>query len=129
MSPPSYHLTATELLVETDVPDSEGWDAEFDVVVAGYGYAGAIAAMAAHDAGRNVAIFEKMPHFGGNSILSGGSVVAAREYEPALKYLRRTTMGTTDDDVLVTQKWRANHRSSLATIAAMLKPRRAIGVE
>ena len=82
------------------MPDSERWDLEFDVVVAGYGYAGAMAAIAAHDAGRNVGIFEKMPHFGGNSILSGGSVVVAHEYEPVLKYLRRTTMDTTDDDVL-----------------------------
>jgi succinate dehydrogenase/fumarate reductase flavoprotein subunit len=81
---------------------ADRWDLECDVVIAGYGYAGAIAAMAAHDAGREVAIFEKMPHFGGNSILSGGSVVVARAYEPALAYLRRTTMGTTDDELLQT---------------------------
>jgi glycine/D-amino acid oxidase-like deaminating enzyme len=54
------------------------WDLECDVVIAGYGYAGAVAAMAAHDAGREVDIFEKTAHFGGNSILSGGSVVVAR---------------------------------------------------
>ena len=78
------------------------WDLEYDVVVAGYGYAGAMAAIAAHDEGREVGIFEKMAHFGGNSILSGGSVAVAREYEPALTYLRRTSMGTTDDEVLQT---------------------------
>lgn len=84
------------------MPTATPWDLEYDVVVAGYGYAGAMAAIAAHDEGREVAIFEKMAHFGGNSILSGGSVAVAREYEPALKYLRRTSMGTTDDEVLQT---------------------------
>ena len=56
------------------------WDLDYDVVVAGYGYAGGVAAMTAHDAGARVAIFEKMAHFGGNSILSGGSCAAGTEY-------------------------------------------------
>ena len=55
------------------------WDLDYDVVVAGYGYAGAMAAMTAHDAGARVALFEKMAHPGGNSILSGGACLVGTE--------------------------------------------------
>ncbi|WP_337494010.1 FAD-dependent oxidoreductase, partial [Sutterella wadsworthensis] len=45
------------------------WDAEYDVVIAGYGFAGAAAAIAAADAGANVLMVEKAPYGkeGGNS--------------------------------------------------------------
>lgn len=45
------------------------WDAEFDVVVAGYGFAGGSAAIAAADAGAKVLLLEKAPkgQEGGNS--------------------------------------------------------------
>lgn len=76
------------------------WDLDYDVIVAGYGYAGATAAIYASDAGVRTGIFEKMPHFGGNSILSGGSVTVADDADLALQYLRRTCMDTTDDEVL-----------------------------
>lgn len=76
------------------------WDLDYDVVIAGYGYAGGWAAIEAHDAGSRVAIFEKMPNFGGNSILSGGGFSYATDYEGALAYLRATCLDATDDDVL-----------------------------
>ena len=76
------------------------WDLEYDVVVAGYGFAGGMAAVTAHDEGASVGLFEKMAHFGGNSILSGGSCAAGREYQPTLEYLKRTCAGTTDIEVL-----------------------------
>lgn len=76
------------------------WDLDYDVVVAGYGYAGAIAGIYAADAGARTVIFEKMAHFGGNSILSGGSVTVADDADLALRYLRRTCLDTTDDEVL-----------------------------
>lgn len=75
------------------------WDLEYDVVVAGYGFAGGMAAVAAHDEGASVGLFEKMAHFGGNSILSGGSCAAGREYQPTLEYLKRTCADTTDIEV------------------------------
>ena len=53
------------------------WDLDYDVVVAGYGYAGGVSAICATDAGARTIILEKMAHFGGNSILSGGSVTVA----------------------------------------------------
>ena len=38
------------------------WDAEYDVVIAGYGFAGAAAAIAAADAGASVLMVEKAPY-------------------------------------------------------------------
>jgi 3-oxosteroid 1-dehydrogenase len=45
---------------------------EFDVVVLGTGAAGMVAALAAHDAGAKVAVFEKADVIGGTTALSGG---------------------------------------------------------
>ncbi len=50
----------------------ERWDETTDVAVIGSGYAGLAAAIQARDAGAAVVILEKMPHYGGNSIISGG---------------------------------------------------------
>jgi succinate dehydrogenase/fumarate reductase flavoprotein subunit len=76
------------------------WDREADVVVVGYGFAGGISAITAHDAGAKVLLLEKMPHPGGISILSGGGVAFARNAEGAFAYLKRTCNGTTPDEVL-----------------------------
>ncbi len=76
------------------------WDMDYDVVVAGYGFAGGWSAIAAHDAGARVAIFEKTRHFGGNSILSGGGCSCATDYDGCLAYLRATNLDATDDEVL-----------------------------
>lgn len=76
------------------------WDAEHDVVVAGYGYAGGMAALTAHDEGADVVLYEKTAHFGGNSILSGGSCAAGENYDAALAYLVRTCGEATDLDIL-----------------------------
>jgi succinate dehydrogenase/fumarate reductase flavoprotein subunit len=78
------------------------WDKEVDVVVVGYGAAGGIAAISAHDAGARVLVLEKMPHPGGISILSGGGVAFARNAQGAFQYLKRTCNGTTPDDILRT---------------------------
>jgi len=76
------------------------WDREADVVIVGYGFAGGISAITAHDAGARVLLLEKMPHPGGISILSGGGVAFARNAEGAFTYLKRTCNGTTPDEVL-----------------------------
>lgn len=73
---------------------------EFDVVVVGYGAAGAIAAIAAHDAGARVLLVEKMADPGGISILSAGGIRIARDADAAFAYLRQTCGGRTPDDVL-----------------------------
>ncbi|TFH68803.1 FAD-binding protein [Gammaproteobacteria bacterium LSUCC0057] len=51
-----------------------GWDHQFDVVVVGYGGAGASAAIAAHDAGANVAIFDLASAPGGSTALSSAEL-------------------------------------------------------
>ncbi len=76
------------------------WDKEVDVLVVGFGAAGGISAITAHDAGAKVLLIEKMPHPGGISILSGGGVAFAHNAQGAFQYLRRTCNGTTPDDIL-----------------------------
>jgi succinate dehydrogenase/fumarate reductase flavoprotein subunit len=76
------------------------WDRQVDVIVVGYGAAGAVSAITAHDAGAKVLLLEKMPHPGGISILSGGGVAFARNAAGAFQYLKRTCNGTTPDDIL-----------------------------
>lgn len=62
--------------VEITTPD-QSWDMEVDVLVVGAGACGLAAAIAAHDAGVQVAILEKRDRPGGNSSLSTGSVPGA----------------------------------------------------
>ena len=84
----------------TDTGTSGHWDESFDVIVAGYGYAGAVAAIEACDAGSSVLLVEKMPDPGGISICSGGNVRTADDAGEALAYLKETAAGTTPEDVL-----------------------------
>src|SRR5699024_6447924 len=53
------------------------WDAEVDVVVAGAGGAGLVAALTAAQAGLQVAVFEKTDHNLGNTAASAGMIPAA----------------------------------------------------
>lgn len=71
-----------------------------DVIVVGYGFAGANAAIAAHDAGADVLLIEKMPFPGGISICSAGGVRIAKDAKAALAYLQRTNAQTAPDSVL-----------------------------
>ena len=48
------------------------WDLSCDVAVAGGGGAGLSAALAAAQNGASVMLFEKMPHIGGDTLISGG---------------------------------------------------------
>lgn len=50
----------------------EKWDEVFDVIVVGSGFAGLAAATEAAGQGAKVVILEKMPTYGGNSIINGG---------------------------------------------------------
>jgi succinate dehydrogenase/fumarate reductase flavoprotein subunit len=81
-------------------PARGSWDWESDVVIAGYGFGGAITAIAAHDAGAQVLLLEKAIHPGGNSLVSGGGLSMAYDAEQALAYLLTTSGGRTDEAVL-----------------------------
>lgn len=54
---------------------SQGQEMEADVIVIGYGAAGATAAITAHDNGARVITLEKMPEGGGNSRVCGGAIL------------------------------------------------------
>src|SRR5712692_7370070 len=76
------------------------WREAADVVVVGYGYAGAVSAIEAHDAGADVLLIEKMPDPGGISITSGGNVRIVYDAEEGFRHLQATSAGTTPDPVL-----------------------------
>jgi succinate dehydrogenase/fumarate reductase flavoprotein subunit len=73
----------------------------FDVVVVGFGLAGAIAAIEAHDAGAKVLLIEKESGPGGISICAGGGMRIAQNAAEAFAYLKATCAGTTPDSVLM----------------------------
>ncbi len=66
------------------------WDKVADVVVVGYGAAGATAAITAHDAGAKVLMLEKAPekYKGGNSAVSGNAVFWPNDVEKAIIYFK-----------------------------------------
>ena len=83
---------------------------EFDVVVLGTGAAGMVAALAAHDAGAKVGVFEKADVIGGTTALSGGvcwlpcNHLAAQaglhdSREDALTYLQSLSHGLISDEL------------------------------
>ncbi len=76
------------------------WNAEADVIIVGYGLAGAVAAIEAHDSGAEVLVIEKSQYPGGCSILSGGMILCARNAEDATKYLIETSGGRVDEELI-----------------------------
>jgi succinate dehydrogenase/fumarate reductase flavoprotein subunit len=79
------------------IPD---FDETFDVIVIGFGFAGAFSAIRAADAGRRVLLAEKQAVPGGISICSYGSMRCARSADDAFAYLKATNAGRTPQDVL-----------------------------
>jgi succinate dehydrogenase/fumarate reductase flavoprotein subunit len=78
------------------------FDESYDVVVIGYGFAGAVAAINASDAGARVLLAEKEAAGGGISICSYGAIRSAHSADEAFAYLKATNGGRTSDDVLLT---------------------------
>ena len=78
------------------MPASDG----YDVIVVGFGYAGGMAAIAAHDAGARVLLVEKQPTPGGISVCSAGGIRCTDRPDAALAYLLATNGGTTPEPVL-----------------------------
>ncbi len=80
------------------------WDYEADVVVVGYGGAGACAAITAHDAGAKVIIMEKAPYRGGgNTGICLGQWVCPTNVQHAVEYLKAGSEDYTPLDVI--QAW------------------------
>jgi succinate dehydrogenase/fumarate reductase flavoprotein subunit len=78
------------------------WTLETDVVTVGYGAAGAIAAINAHDNKVAAVILEKTGNPGGSSILAGGAIKAAGDVEKAVAYLTHTQGGRVEDKLIRT---------------------------
>lgn len=79
------------------------WDGAFDVVVVGFGAAGASAAIAAADKGASVLIVDKAPegHEGGNSRYCAQLFVSITDVEKGLKHYQALRGNyTTSDEVL-----------------------------
>jgi len=75
------------------------FDRETEVLVVGYGGAGAVAAISAHDSGAKVLILEKMPSGGGNTRISGGMVTVPTE-KRYIEYVEKLTFQCSPLDVL-----------------------------
>ncbi len=81
------------------------WDHKVDVVIVGYGGAGAITAITAHDLGASLLIIEKQPadtsdkiHHTPSSRMCGGFFLCATDAKKAAEYLYWTSWGTTPRD-------------------------------
>jgi len=74
---------------------------EADVIVVGYGAAGAAAAITAHDNGARVLILEKMPEGGGNSRVCGGSIFYPTGME-AVQHVEALCGRVTDREIIET---------------------------
>jgi succinate dehydrogenase/fumarate reductase flavoprotein subunit len=98
---PARRHTVTEQVSSHGGSDGE----EVDVLVVGYGAAGAAAALSAHEAGARVLVVEKCPQPGGNSLVSSANTVYPQN--PAdvarfTRYLIEVCEGTTPAEVIET---------------------------
>ena len=82
--------------------DDMQFDETYDVIVVGYGFAGATAAIEAARLGAKVLVLEKAPDPGGISICSQGAICCSAEPDEAFAYLKATNAGRIPDDVLRT---------------------------
>lgn len=85
------------------LPSGQGWDVEADVVVVGFGGAGAAAAIEAHDAGAEVVILEKAPpnRPGGNTGCCAGYMLVPSSISEGVDYYRALAFGTVSDEELI----------------------------
>jgi succinate dehydrogenase/fumarate reductase flavoprotein subunit len=104
------------------------WNCEADVVVVGYGGAGATAALTAAAAGARVLVLEKNPEGGGNTRYSGGTMRTYTDVEKAVDHIEALCDGTTERDVVRAfvnesrrnSEWVASLGGELVSMAAAL---------
>jgi len=71
-----------------------------DIIVVGFGAAGGVAAIEAHDAGAATIILEKMSDPGGLSAVSAGGIRVCNDVEECYQYLLATSGGRTPDNIM-----------------------------
>jgi len=97
-------------------------DYDTDVLIVGYGAAGANAAIAAHDAGARVLILEKLGFAGGNSGVCAGAMLIPESVEEAIQYYRALSFGTVDEEMIrVFAEAMVNIPDQLAELGAEFK--------
>ena len=81
----------------------EAWDAEYDVIVIGYGLAGGTAARHAADAGAKVLLIDGAPDGseGGNSKFAKQLLASGHDVEAAVTYLKALNSGFEVDEEIV----------------------------
>lgn len=98
------------------------WDETVDVLVIGFGGAGAVTAVTAHDQGKKVLIVEKMPAAGGNTAVSAGGFMCPDDIEKAYKYLKGSyDYGAADYDEALLKTF-AKRSHDLNKFITKLKP-------
>ncbi|MDR2957236.1 MAG: FAD-dependent oxidoreductase [Coriobacteriales bacterium] len=106
----SIGVATTSLASCSDEPQGSGggaksrtWDKETDVLIIGYGSAGACAAITACEAGASVLIIEKMEAGGGNSICALGGWTCPTSSQGAYSYIMKQfemTKDVVDEDIV-----------------------------
>lgn len=81
--------------ISLDYAKTIPWDAEYDVVVVGFGGAGAASAISAADAGAKVLLLEKAPlgDEGGNTRYCEQAILWFDDYDGGVKYMKNMTAG------------------------------------
>src|SRR4051794_17964109 len=107
----------------------ERWDEQADVVVLGFGVAGAAAAVEAHDAdpSASILVVEKMPerHAGGNSRVAGQTLCFPSDAESLVDYQRALSAPMTVPEDLL-QGWAQARLGQKAWLEEMA---REVGME
>src|SRR5437773_2095509 len=101
---------------------ADAWNDEADVVVVGYGGAGATAAISAHDAGVSVIVLEK-DSGGGNTRLATNAFVCPINNAAAKEHLRILSAGTITDDIIdVFLDWSAKNTQFIKELGGEVLP-------
>jgi succinate dehydrogenase/fumarate reductase flavoprotein subunit len=96
---------------------------ETDVVIVGYGGAGAVAAITAQDNGARVILLEKMPLGGGNTRVSAGVLIDPKGMG-LVQYVARLCSGTTPIEIIETfVKNAIENRNWIEKMGAKTEPR------
>ena len=82
------HAEETTASASVTFADTIAWDGQYDVVVVGFGGAGAVAAKSAAEAGASVLVVDKAPwgEVGGNTRYCGQYFMMSEDYDTTLAY-------------------------------------------